>query len=627
MRANLTRDVAITIDTPVLQPNGTSAITATVSNAADTFEQLASLTINGEPVSLSQNGTLAPGATRAIPLTLTQTQLGTAQTIAVTLTNGADDAPNNNSVVLPAQIPALGLQLQSLIPQYDGTFLANWRTTNLSNIDVTTTTVRVAFSATTVVTGTIPPIPAGTSLDRTLLVPAQIQGASPAAQLFIDETNGISATQRLTLAVAPRIALELDTNTLAMDDTGTLTVTVFNNGMVTAPAHLAQIRVYARQNDGNDAIITSTNVLELLPLNASQYTLTVPSASTRCGIYVRLDGLGVNMSKNAATVPQSAVPCADFVAVANPENRLNYTFSNQSTLANPTSYLWTFGDGSTSTAAQPTHTFAAPGTYAVRLQVSNATTTTQFSRTLTIPVNNPRIDGITDGQFSASPSTAWWSTPSTLISDWYGEDVMGSAYARMESDVVASTTVSQTITLTQHNPYLVFDMFTNSSESVCGNDKLQIYFGTQLLGQRNVCTDNDRLGWNTYAIRIPKTKGTTGKIRFVGVFNGSIRSTIGIDNVTLMTQNNGVLDFATQPAPAPTPTNTRMPTMTRTPTTTRTPTPTRSPTRSSTKTSTATPTRRRTTVMTRTVTRTAIPSNTRTRTKSPTRTRTPTPRR
>jgi PKD repeat protein len=37
------------------------------------------------------------------------------------------------------------------------------------------------------------------------------------------------------------------------------------------------------------------------------------------------------------------------------------------------SYLWTFGDGSTSTEKNPSHAFTAAGTYSVTLSVSNAT--------------------------------------------------------------------------------------------------------------------------------------------------------------------------------------------------------------------------------------------------------------
>jgi PKD repeat protein len=45
----------------------------------------------------------------------------------------------------------------------------------------------------------------------------------------------------------------------------------------------------------------------------------------------------------------------------------------------PLSYAWTFGDGGTSTAASPSHTYASPGSYNARLTVSDGVNSTQSS--------------------------------------------------------------------------------------------------------------------------------------------------------------------------------------------------------------------------------------------------------
>jgi glucose/arabinose dehydrogenase/PKD repeat protein len=54
----------------------------------------------------------------------------------------------------------------------------------------------------------------------------------------------------------------------------------------------------------------------------------------------------------------------------------------------PLSYSWTFGDGGTSTQANPTHTYKAPGQYIARLTVSDGASTA-VSRNLTIRVGTP----------------------------------------------------------------------------------------------------------------------------------------------------------------------------------------------------------------------------------------------
>ena len=54
----------------------------------------------------------------------------------------------------------------------------------------------------------------------------------------------------------------------------------------------------------------------------------------------------------------------------------------------PLSYSWTFGDGGTSTQANPTHTYLAPGQYVARLTVSDGSSTA-VSSDLTIRVGTP----------------------------------------------------------------------------------------------------------------------------------------------------------------------------------------------------------------------------------------------
>ena len=47
------------------------------------------------------------------------------------------------------------------------------------------------------------------------------------------------------------------------------------------------------------------------------------------------------------------------------------TFENQSTSSNINTYMWSFGDGSTSTQPRPTHTYADSGVYHVKLKVTS----------------------------------------------------------------------------------------------------------------------------------------------------------------------------------------------------------------------------------------------------------------
>ena len=63
-------------------------------------------------------------------------------------------------------------------------------------------------------------------------------------------------------------------------------------------------------------------------------------------------------------------------------------FSNTST-GSITSHAWTFGDGGTSTAASPSHVYAAAGTYTVALTVTGPGGSNTQTRTDYVTVSAP----------------------------------------------------------------------------------------------------------------------------------------------------------------------------------------------------------------------------------------------
>ncbi|MBN2734281.1 MAG: PKD domain-containing protein [Methanomicrobiaceae archaeon] len=72
------------------------------------------------------------------------------------------------------------------------------------------------------------------------------------------------------------------------------------------------------------------------------------------------------------TVSSPVPPVADFSGSPLDGNRpLSVTFTDLST-GTPTSWLWDFGDGGTSTLQNPVHVYSARGRYTVSLTVSNA---------------------------------------------------------------------------------------------------------------------------------------------------------------------------------------------------------------------------------------------------------------
>jgi len=82
-------------------------------------------------------------------------------------------------------------------------------------------------------------------------------------------------------------------------------------------------------------------------------------------------------------VTVTSLPCVNFSAAASGGCSGNVSFTD-STTHNPTSWLWSFGDGSTSTVQNPSHIYAVNGNYTVKLKVTNAFGTDSLTKSVTI---------------------------------------------------------------------------------------------------------------------------------------------------------------------------------------------------------------------------------------------------
>lgn len=96
-------------------------------------------------------------------------------------------------------------------------------------------------------------------------------------------------------------------------------------------------------------------------------------------IMVAVSGLTANAGilDNQQINDMGGCPSANFEIVNNGVDAgIPVLFQNRSN--GGSSYLWDFGDGQTSTDANPVHTYAAPGTYQVKLIVIGDGCTVEF---------------------------------------------------------------------------------------------------------------------------------------------------------------------------------------------------------------------------------------------------------
>lgn len=141
---------------------------------------------------------------------------------------------------------------------------------------------------------------------------------------------------------------------------------------------------------------------------------------------------------------------------------VNFTGSGSTDPENAAlTYSWTFGDGGTSTAADPAHTYTTAGTYTARLTVTddqNLTSTSSVTITVTAPVRRIDVSAMTiSGTRNASTSRTSVNTTVT-ISDQSGAPASAASVtakwyfgATLYRTVSTKTTTSGVATLSFSN--------------------------------------------------------------------------------------------------------------------------------------------------------------------------------
>ena len=110
--------------------------------------------------------------------------------------------------------------------------------------------------------------------------------------------------------------------------------------------------------------------------NGNQSTLSQPSASySTPGSYtVTLIATSANGQRDTATSTITVLnnPVADFTVNSTSSCLVDNQFFFTNNSSGGQSYIWDFGDGSSSTSTNPAHSYAAPGNYTVKLVATNA---------------------------------------------------------------------------------------------------------------------------------------------------------------------------------------------------------------------------------------------------------------
>ncbi|HJP71108.1 MAG TPA: PKD domain-containing protein [Candidatus Limnocylindria bacterium] len=152
--------------------------------------------------------------------------------------------------------------------------------------------------------------------------------------------------------------------------------------------------------------------------------------------------------------PVNDAPVAAFTPAC---AELSCSFTNTSS-TDATSFTWTFGDGSGSTATSPSHTYAAPGTYAVTLEVADPEgLTNSVSHDVTVTATPPTTTTMSIASFTADGGSTgkntWSATGAVVIDDSNGRPVDGAtvSVAWISGSATCTTTANGTCSVTTGN--------------------------------------------------------------------------------------------------------------------------------------------------------------------------------
>ena len=223
----------------------------------------------------------------------------------------------------------------------------------------------------------------------------------------------------------------------------------------------------------------------------------------------------------------------------------NFTDSSSDVGGTITGHSWTFGDGGTSTATSPSHTYAANGTYSVTETVTDSGGKTA-SKTSSVAVSS---GGGGSSQLLANTgfeSTASWTASSGVIcaTGCSGQVAHGGAgFAWLDGYGSSHTdTVSQTVTVPAGHTsgtlqyYLHID--TAETTTTTAYDKLTValYSGSTLvrtLATYSNLNKNTGYAVHTNALTSSDLSHSSLTLKFTGTEDTSLQTSFVLDDVTL----------------------------------------------------------------------------------------------
>jgi PKD repeat protein len=260
-------------------------------------------------------------------------------------------------------------------------------------------------------------------------------------------------------------------------------------------------------------------------------------------------GNGSTSSKTSAvTVSASGgTPVANFTSTISGLT-VNFTDTSTDSGGSIGQHSWNFGDGSTSAAANPSHTYASAGTYSVSETVTDSVSNVSSTKTVSITVTaSTSTQLIVNGGFETGMATPWSLTPGVLCSNSTcpGETAhSGSWFAWLDGYGFTHTdTATQKVSIPAGKATATLAFYLHIDTQEVGSiayDTLRVEVlnssGSVLATLATYSNVNAASGYSLKSLNMNAWIGQTVQVRFLGHEDASLATSFVIDDVTLTVQ-------------------------------------------------------------------------------------------
>jgi len=223
----------------------------------------------------------------------------------------------------------------------------------------------------------------------------------------------------------------------------------------------------------------------------------------------------------------------------------NFTDTSTDTGATISTHAWTFGDGATSTAANPAHTYTAAGTYSVTETVTDTLNATS-SKTASVTVTS---GGGGSTQLLVNPgfesgNTGWTATSGVITQTSSQEPSHSGSYlAWLDGYGTTHTdTLSQSVTIPAGKSsatltfWLHVDTAETSKTTAYDTLKLTATSGSSTSTLATYSNLNAATGYKQYTVNMNSYIGKTVTIKFTGTEDASLQTSFVLDDLALTVQ-------------------------------------------------------------------------------------------